>query len=209
MSTGYAVDEQARRISNMGMARRAYQKGFEFERLLELLLWREPAAVLEIGTAEGGAWYAFAQCAKPDAVMVSIDLADELDEPRQSVPVLEAYCQPGQRAVMIRGDSRLETTRDQAKEACPDGYDFLFIDGDHTLPAVTRDHELYAPLVKPGGLVAFHDIMEPAARRIQYQRATEVDLFWDALEKPPRVWEFIDYSDLSFGGIGVYEVLDS
>lgn len=205
MSTGYEIDERARKISNQGMARRAYQKGFEFERLVELLLWREPASVLEIGTAEGGAWHAFALCAKSDAVMVSIDLADTLDEPRVPVRVLESYCQPDQRAVFIRDDSQLESTRDQALAACPDGYDFLFIDGDHTLPAVTRDHELYAPLVKQGGLVGFHDIMEPTVRRVQYQRATEVDLFWTALVKPGQVWEFIDYSDCSFGGIGVYE----
>ncbi len=36
--------------------------------------------------------------------------------------------------------------------------DFLFLDGDHRYEAVRRDFELYAPLVRPGGLVAFHDV---------------------------------------------------
>jgi predicted O-methyltransferase YrrM len=204
-STGRAVDEEIHTITLEAMRRRAYQKQYEFECLVELVAMRQPRAVLEIGTAEGGALYAFAQAAHPDAVICSIDWADELDEPRVPVSVLESYCQPGQRSVFIRGDSRLESTRDEALAAAPGGYDFLFIDGDHRLETVTRDHELYAPLVKPGGLVGFHDIIQPSVRKIDHQRPTEVDLFWDAFKKPGRVWEFVDYSDSTWGGIGVYE----
>lgn len=39
-------------------------------------------------------------------------------------------------------------------------YDFLFIDAGHTLEDVLRDHEAYAPMVRPGGVVAFHDALE-------------------------------------------------
>ena len=35
--------------------------------------------------------------------------------------------------------------------------DFLFIDGDHSYECVLSDWLLYAPLVKPGGIVAFDD----------------------------------------------------
>ena len=38
------------------------------------------------------------------------------------------------------------------------GYaDMIFIDGDHTYPAVKRDLEVYAPMVRPGGLFSGHD----------------------------------------------------
>jgi len=37
------------------------------------------------------------------------------------------------------------------------GLDLLFIDGDHQYASVLMDWLLYSPLVKPGGLVAFHD----------------------------------------------------
>ena len=37
--------------------------------------------------------------------------------------------------------------------------DFLFIDGDHSYEGVKRDFADYAPLVRPGGLIAFHDIV--------------------------------------------------
>jgi predicted O-methyltransferase YrrM len=35
--------------------------------------------------------------------------------------------------------------------------DFLFIDGDYTYEGVKRDL-MYSPLVREGGIIAFHDI---------------------------------------------------
>lgn len=35
--------------------------------------------------------------------------------------------------------------------------DSLFIDGDHSAEGVLRDFECWAPLVKPGGIIAGHD----------------------------------------------------
>jgi len=37
--------------------------------------------------------------------------------------------------------------------------DFLFIDGDHTYEGVEGDFEMYSPLVRRGGIIAFHDIV--------------------------------------------------
>jgi len=39
-----------------------------------------------------------------------------------------------------------------------DGVDVLFIDGDHSYAGIIADWLLYAPLVRPGGIVAFHDM---------------------------------------------------
>lgn len=40
--------------------------------------------------------------------------------------------------------------------------DLLFIDGNHDYAAVLQDYEQWSPLLKPGGLIAFHDVvMEP------------------------------------------------
>jgi predicted O-methyltransferase YrrM len=38
-----------------------------------------------------------------------------------------------------------------------DSVDLLYIDGGHTLDVVRQDISLYLPLVKPGGIVCFHD----------------------------------------------------
>ena len=37
--------------------------------------------------------------------------------------------------------------------------DMLFIDADHRYEGVKRDFENYSPLVKEGGIVAFHDVV--------------------------------------------------
>ena len=37
--------------------------------------------------------------------------------------------------------------------------DLLFVDGDHSSEGVYRDDELYRGLVRPGGVIAFHDIV--------------------------------------------------
>jgi cephalosporin hydroxylase len=45
----------------------------------------------------------------------------------------------------------------KAHDLCSNKIDFLFIDGDHSYQAVLSDWLLYFPLVKQGGIVAFHD----------------------------------------------------
>lgn len=42
-------------------------------------------------------------------------------------------------------------------------YDLLFIDAGHTYHDVRADYETYARLVRPGGLIAFHDALPRAA----------------------------------------------
>jgi hypothetical protein len=39
--------------------------------------------------------------------------------------------------------------------------DFLYIDADHTYPGVSADFDNYSRFVRPGGLIAFHDILSP------------------------------------------------
>jgi predicted O-methyltransferase YrrM len=38
-----------------------------------------------------------------------------------------------------------------------DSIDFLFIDADHSYDGCKRDWDLYAPLLRPGSIVIFHD----------------------------------------------------
>ncbi len=42
-------------------------------------------------------------------------------------------------------------------------YDLLFIDAGHTFDDVAADYADYAPLVRPGGIIAFHDALPRAA----------------------------------------------
>jgi hypothetical protein len=45
------------------------------------------------------------------------------------------------------------------------GFDFAFVDGDHTLSAVQLDIRSWWPLVRSGGLLVGHDIDHPRDRR--------------------------------------------
>jgi predicted O-methyltransferase YrrM len=51
-------------------------------------------------------------------------------------------------------------SRDFAKvrSMLPERLDLLLIDGDHTLEGCLSDLELYAPLVRPGGIILVHDV---------------------------------------------------
>lgn len=58
------------------------------------------------------------------------------------------------RDIMV-GDSHSLGTRDTALARGP--YDLLLIDGDHSRAGALADFRDYAPIVRPGGLVALHD----------------------------------------------------
>lgn len=62
----------------------------------------------------------------------------------------------------------------------------LFIDGDHSYEAVKKDCELYLPLLKSGGYVAFHDYNNPAFG--VKQAVDEVIPHWEKVED---AWDLI------------------
>ena len=74
--------------------------------------------------------------------------------------------------------------------------DFLFIDADHTYAGVQRDFQMYSPLVRSGGIVAFHDI-------VTHKRGTEcqVEKFWGEIKQHYRHREIIE--DVSEGSLPI------
>jgi len=51
------------------------------------------------------------------------------------------------------------TTSEDYASRCPPGVDLVLIDGDHSPEGVTADWYAYEPLVRPGGLLLFHDAL--------------------------------------------------
>ena len=130
----------------------------EIEQLLALVRSESPRRVLEIGTANAGTLYLLAWATAPDAALLSLDI-------RAFDPVhhrlIESFAGGRRRVVLMQADSHLDATRDAvARHFGGEGIDVLFIDGDHSGESVRRDYELYAPLVRTGGLIAFHDIVD-------------------------------------------------
>lgn len=163
---------------------------------------RKPHHVLEIGTLKGGTaalWHGIAT-----GRVVTVDLPNgrfggadhgytddrvaERNEalenrfPRMLCTALDSHDPDSPRIVSNYNDGEL--------------FDFLFIDGDHTYEGVKRDFEMYSPLVRKGGIIAFHDILDTPVHRAA---GCEVDRFWREL--PPHKAEFSINGP--WGGIGV------
>jgi predicted O-methyltransferase YrrM len=140
-----------------------YQVRSEIRGLLELLEERRPRVVVQIGTCTGGTLYLLARAAAPDAVLTSVDLYHGQFGGGYSpwrARLYRAFRRPGQRIELVLGDSHTDDTRRRVTRAIGNRpIDFLFIDGDHRYEGVSKDFELYAPLVAPDGLIAFHDIV--------------------------------------------------
>jgi len=62
-------------------------------------------------------------------------------------------------------------------------YDFLFIDACHTAEDARRDHESYGPLVRSGGIIAWHD----ALRRPGFEDAVRTWEYLASLNQPVNV----------------------
>ena len=70
---------------------------------------------------------------------------------------------------------------------------------------VRRDFELYAPLVRAGGLIALHDVLSHPQIS-----GCEVDRFWAEIRERFRHREFLDHEDDrgwgQWGGVGLIYV---
>jgi hypothetical protein len=177
----------------------------EILQLAKLVHQRKPKAVVEIGTAKGGTLFIWCALSDPRAVLASIDLPGGIHGggyPRWKSLVYRRFAQPKQSLHLLRMDSHLSSTRDYLKTMLlPEGIDFLFIDGDHTYEGVKADFEMYSPLVRPGGLVAFHDI---CIHRSELN--CNVDKFWREIRTKYKTWEFIENPNQGVYGIGVLEI---
>jgi predicted O-methyltransferase YrrM len=149
-----------------GVRIRPMQVESELHGFLQLLAREPPRAVVEIGTGRGGTLFLFATVAQPDAVLVSIDAATTEGvfggrrAYKRRARLYRALGGPGQRVVFLAADSHREETRRAVEDALGGrSADVLFIDGDHTRGGVEADFRMYSPLVRAGGLVAFHDIV--------------------------------------------------
>jgi predicted O-methyltransferase YrrM len=197
--------KSTRQLARESLRRGAIQKVGELGALLTLVADQAPEVVVEVGTARGGTLWAFCQVASPNAVVAAIDLPLYLPAADEE---LESLARADQTLVLLRRDSHSEETRDdlvRSLEGRP--VDFLFIDGDHSYEGVKRDFELYAPLVRPGGLVAFHDILPHPNVPHPSVQASEVDRFWEEIKPGYRHDELVRLKRERvlgrWGGIGV------
>jgi hypothetical protein len=143
---------------------RPFQNRAELTALFERVRTLSPSVVVEIGTARGGSLFLLSCAAAPDARLVSIDLPAGLfggGYPAWKGMLYRRMIGPKQSLCLIRGDSHKVDTFEEAQRALQGKpVDFLFIDGDHSYAGAKSDFMRYRGLVRPGGLIGFHDILE-------------------------------------------------
>lgn len=166
------------------------QNSAEIEELYQTVRDLAPMRVLEIGTARGGTLYLWTQAATADATIVSVDLPEGQfggAYPICRIPFYEAFSRPGQTLHLIRENSHEAQTIEKVGIIFNNHpIDFAFIDGDHSYEGVKADFLNYGPLIRPGGIIGFHDILpRPDLPEIQ------VDRFWKEIKNKYKSREII------------------
>jgi len=178
----------------------------EILRLAEIVADLKPRRVLEIGTAGGGTLFIWCRLASDDATIISVDLPGGPfggGYPMWRAVLYRYFGKPQQRLHLIRGDSHDPKTLEKVKKILGgEELDFLFIDGDHTYEGVRRDFEMYSPLVRSGGIVAFHDIV-PHDRVHDPYGQVGVPKFWNEIKSRYRHLEIVKDWSQGWAGIGV------
>ncbi len=180
----------------------AMQVRSELRALGELLTSAPPTCAMEIGTARGGTLFFLTRLATPDATIISVDLpAGRFGGGYSSARrrVYRRLSRGAQRLYLFREDSHSPDILAHVKGVLAGrALDYLFIDGDHSYDGVKRDFEMYSPLVRSGGIVAFHDICVHAQAA-----GCEVSRFWNEVKPGFRHIEIVENWNQGWAGIGV------
>jgi cephalosporin hydroxylase len=162
-----------------------------------------PTTVLEIGTYRGGTLFVHCRLAAPHATLVSLDLSGSLIGKVWrwlQAPIFNRFTQNGQTLHLLRADSHSKQTFSTVSKLLNGRQlDLLFVDGDHSYRGVRTDFEMYAPFVRRGGIVAFHDIaVQPLPN--------EVSRFWNEIKPHYQHKEILHSTANDAMGIGVIEI---
>lgn len=179
-----------------------YQDETEFQQLLARFKKLSPRCrVLEIGSLHGETLRHWIENMEVDGLIVSVDLMIPPADPRYLQQKLGHEILWHQWA-MASGHSLYVLDRDSRDPLCVKivssllpVIDFLWIDGGHDRDTCLRDWTNYSPLVRPGGLVAFHDLG---------REWPDVRPVWESVKTQYAHEEFVASPDRY--GIGVLEM---
>ena len=202
----YTAVNTAYTFKSLTFSMKPAQIPYEITKLLEILSDVKPKTILEIGTARGGTLFLFAQAADPEATIISIDLPGGPfggGYPLWRIPIYKAFAKRKQRIYLVRGDSHDPKTLEKVQRILGDRkLDFLFIDADHTYEGVKKDFEMYSPLVREGGIIAFHDIV-PHDRVHDPEDKVGVPRFWNEIKYKYKYLEIVQDWNQGWAGIGI------
>lgn len=183
---------------------RPMQKKSEILRLLEVIRALQPSSICEVGAAGGGTTFLLAHAAASDATVITIDLAFT----KSRLTAGMNFASRTQKLFCLPKDSHEpETVGVVSKCLGEKRLDVLYLDGDHSYEGIKQDFELYNPLVRPGGLIVFHDIVPDYKTRYGIQTASDVGgvpRFWNEVKASHgQVNEIIEDPTQDGFGIGI------
>ncbi len=158
----------------------------------------KPRTILEIGTARGGTLLIWSSLASQR--VISCDLQDMSHQRAllEALPPPNSSC----KVTLLSGNSHDAAFRRRVEaELAGEQVDLLFIDGDHTEAGVEKDYRDYHHLVRPGGIIAFHDIVEK-----QPLPTNQVYPFWQRIKQEAVTEEFVANPQQCGFGIGIIRV---
>jgi hypothetical protein len=131
----------------------------------------------------------------PKANIISVDLPSGPfggGYPKSKIPIFHRFPRAGQKLHLLRADSHAAETKEQVLRLLRgERLDYLFIDADHTYDGVRQDLQMYGPLVRSGGMIAFHDIVTH-----REETRSEVERFWNEIKQKYEHREFVEHSAL-------------
>jgi len=161
----------------------------EFSQLLSLYKkhMKQDSRAMEIGTHYGGTLYHFLKEAPKYSFVLSVD------DYHINSHLYEWWVPKDVDFKWIKGKSQDVKTTKEIKFLGP--YDFIFIDGGHSLNDVKQDWLTAFNNINPGGIIAFHDILP--------HPNSEVYILWNDIAKHLSTEAYIDNPDQDGCGIGV------
>jgi predicted O-methyltransferase YrrM len=132
--------------------------------LLEITEKYKPKSILEIGSHNGVSTEIFAITCE-SVITIDILLSEKLQDVLTRCPNITFYHEPS----------------DSAHTKIPnESVDLLYIDGDHETESAVKDIRNYVPKVRPGGVIAGHDINSEKVRlAVDAELGTGYDVYND------------------------------
>lgn len=183
----------------------AHQIRYEILGFIELARAIRPATVMEIGTAEGGTNFLLGTALPDVTLKIGADLFV------RNIRLLQAYRRTTCEQVFVNGSSYHPATVERVRGILgARRLDVLFIDGDHNYAGAKADFDCYSPFVRPGGLIAFHDIVPDHKTRFGRDTgrwAGDVPRLWQEIRpRYEQTWELVEDREQDGLGIGVVKV---
>jgi predicted O-methyltransferase YrrM len=182
---------------------RSDQKRAEILPLLQLIAKDPPKFACEIGTALGGTLFLLGKVCASNATIITVDPGLSLVRR----PLHRRMAAAKQRIICVRGDSHAPETLQRVTATLQENLlDCLFIDGDHSLRGVMADFANFSPLVRPGGIIVFHDIVPDHEARFGTDTGSwsgGVPAFWKLVASQYSSQEIVEDAGQDGYGLGV------